>query len=391
MKLEDHLIIDDAEPSLPSLGEQIISDVKLALQSDDLEKLRDLLKRGFNNYEYIARKALKYKVSVKMANYIIGLRASCLASRFALMVLNNQTLMVFGFLSCLDRSRINILARGYEIAIENDYDIIVKSIRSMGFINPNCILKGFMAKATRTKNYQPFIDLLSKATSEVLNWTELLQTSYDYGDEELIIQILPLCKDISYNRILIRAIAKGMKRVTRLLVKQDVDLDMGLRAAIEYSRFDLIPLFIDLGASDWNSFFYPAGLVGSMKLIKFCLDKGGDKLDEALYGAAEGGKIELVKNLIIMGAPVNETTFTHAITSDNPIMIELLAPYATQHQLYNYISKELKHGFIENIMAVESLATDIDWTSFNDQEINGQVEDKLIFLQRKTAKRLKTS
>ena len=71
--------------------------------------------------------------------------------------------------------------------------------------------------------------------------------------------------------------------------------DQAMKYAAQGGSLDLVKIFIDKGADDWNEGMYGASEGGSLDLVKFFINKGAMNWDYGMYGAAQGGHKDLVE------------------------------------------------------------------------------------------------
>ena len=79
-------------------------------------------------------------------------------------------------------------------------------------------------------------------------------------------------------------------------------LNWCLNQASDEGHKDLVKLFINKGANNWNDGLYGASRGGHKDLVQLFIDKGADDWGYGLYGASRGGHKDLVLFLIDKGA-----------------------------------------------------------------------------------------
>ena len=67
-------------------------------------------------------------------------------------------------------------------------------------------------------------------------------------------------------------------------------------------RRDMVELFINWGATDWNMGMYGAARGGHKELVEFFIERGATDWNRGMNGAAQGGHKELVDFFIKQGA-----------------------------------------------------------------------------------------
>lgn len=83
-------------------------------------------------------------------------------------------------------------------------------------------------------------------------------------------------------------------------------LNLGLEGATESNNMDLIDFFIDKGADNFNIPLRIAAKNGNIKLVDLFLDKGANDLKQAMAAAAEENDKNMINHLIEKGANSND-------------------------------------------------------------------------------------
>ena len=102
---------------------------------------------------------------------------------------------------------------------------------------------------------------------------------------------------------LIIACGDGHPDLVKLFIEKGAsNWNYGLHAACAGGHPDLAKFMIEKGANDWNGGLYHACRDEQLGLVKFMIEKGATNWDRGLSGACRGGHLELVKLFIEKGA-----------------------------------------------------------------------------------------
>ena len=88
------------------------------------------------------------------------------------------------------------------------------------------------------------------------------------------------------------------------LVRQDANVNYGMRGAAEGGHKELIDLFIKKGANDWNTGMWYAAEGSHKELVDLFIKRGANDWNNGMYGAAQGGHKELVQFFIKKMTPL---------------------------------------------------------------------------------------
>ncbi len=90
------------------------------------------------------------------------------------------------------------------------------------------------------------------------------------------------------------------------IIGMDLNLNYGLYGACEGGNMDVVKLMVEKGATWWDHGLFYACKGGNMDIIKLMIKKGANNWNNGLYSACEGGNMDIIKLMIEKaGANVN--------------------------------------------------------------------------------------
>ncbi|MEM3858137.1 MAG: ankyrin repeat domain-containing protein [Candidatus Micrarchaeaceae archaeon] len=230
--------------------------------------------------------------------------------------------------------------------------------------------------------------LFNKCSEPITDLTlySYLVKSSTYGHIDIVKFLIPKCKTIYWENIIINSIESGNIELVNYLLQfsNQVDWNRALIAATMSNNIELVKLVISKEVTNFNDCMYIACSKGNKEILNLLINNGANNWNEGLFGACRTGNIEFINLMIKRGADNFDEAIIWACYSRNFNAVKLLMEKIKNKSTLNDVLETYSH-FYDNLEQIKYIvdkgATDFKYTFLQSCKI-GNLEVVEYFLQK---------